>query len=135
MSETRRERRHLNVHKLYSQHTQQHNNTTTHRFGQRRKLISLIPKVLVLKDCTLPVFGTLEALDSAVLDLRYWVRSYGVWGVQSSPENPIDSTVFDKIISIFNMLDDLLFWQDGEINNGAGAKYHPLQLPTTSSKR
>ena len=97
------------------------------RFGQRRKLINCLSDVLVLRTNSIPVFVTLENLDSKIQDLRYWIRSYDVWGVQKSPENGIDVSIYEKIIKVFDMLDAFIFSVD---DNVASMKYNRDKLPS-----
>ena len=94
------------------------------RYGQRRALLNVLPKLSILHSESLPIFGTFSALTSSLKDLTYIVRSYDTWGVYNSPSRPLKRETYEKAIKIFDRLDQFLF------NDDTSTHYDPHALPS-----
>ena len=78
------------------------------RYGQRRALIGFLPKLTLLNTPRVPVFNDFKMLDQELQELRYYMRSYQVWGVQSST-SPMDPVIFHRVEITLKQLVDFIY--------------------------
>ncbi|GMI17805.1 hypothetical protein TrLO_g6323 [Triparma laevis f. longispina] len=93
----------------------------TERWGQMQRLISFFPQVTLLASTTLSVFETFDRLELDFQQLRYYVRSYEVWGVHSMA-SPMDIKIFTHTKEILNKLVRFIYAKSDEIEEAETPK-------------
>jgi len=78
-------------------------NFMSRRWGQRKALLGYFPQVSLLIDQNLPVFGTFRRLDLDLQHLRYYIRSYNIWGVETKASG-MDEEIRKRTNIILNKL-------------------------------
>jgi len=78
------------------------------RFGQRRALINFLPKVTLIPTNKIPIFDDFALLDQELQQLRYYMRSYSVWGV-STAASGMDDAVFWRVSNSLTKIVDFLY--------------------------
>jgi hypothetical protein len=78
------------------------------RYGQRRALIGFLPKLTLLSSPRIPVFDDFSMLDQELQELRYFMRSYEVWGVHTDT-SAMDPNIFQRVESTLQQLVDFIY--------------------------
>ncbi|GMI00699.1 hypothetical protein TrST_g8820 [Triparma strigata] len=85
------------------------------RFGQRKALLGFLPKVTLLPSHRLPVFTDFKMLDQDLQQLRYFIRSYEVWGVRSKSSGLDQETYLRVCLTLDNLYN--FVYADSETNH------------------
>ena len=78
------------------------------RYGQRRALLGFLPKVTLLQTPKLPLFEDFKMLDQELQQLRYFIRSYEVWGVRTK-KGALDKRTYFKTRRMLDKLQAFLY--------------------------
>ena len=72
-------------------------NVLYHQYGQRANLLEAVDQVVLLSRSSIPIFGSLELLQTDLGLLRYLLRSSEVWAVKSQLSGDFNEESFEHV--------------------------------------